>query len=463
MSRAFSFVTTLLIARFLGATQFGEYSFSLTFAAVLGTIADLGIDTIVIRELSSTERCKSSLLGNAILVKSVLTISGVVLAGVILSISSYSPAIKTLLWIASLNLFTYAPSGGLGTIFVAVHTVHLARRFVTIVDLIVRFVLTLSIGLLLLKGAPLWSILSVSVAVQLLATSIVAWRAVQLIRPTWFLDWGLIRALVREALPLALQLVLGVVVFRMDMFLLEAWKGMAEVGMYSSAVRLAESVTILGSALSTTLLPIASRMFVANPGRFGQGVRTAVTISALLMLPICILISFYSDAIISFVYSPQYLPAGKALSILIWASGFMIFNSAAATFLVASHKQWFLLRVNLCTLVLTLALNWVLIPPLSFVGASVATLGTQTLGAILYTSILLRSFHQTFPLAWKRIGLVGVAFMILVIFSTTLPILVGMTLAILAYPSLLFVFRVVSRSDVRALWTAIQTSGSPKG
>jgi O-antigen/teichoic acid export membrane protein len=141
----------------------------------------------------------------------------------------------------------------------------------------------------------------------------------------------------------------------------------------------------------------------------------------------------------------------------------MVFNSAAATFLVASHKQWVLFKVNLCTLVLTLALNWVLIPPLSFVGASIATVGTQTLGAILYTSILLRSFHQAFPSAWKRIGLVSVVFMVVVIFSTTLPTLVGMTLAILVYPLLLFVFRFASWNDVKALWTAIQTSGSSKG
>ena len=457
-SRAFSLVTTLIIARFLGATQFGEYSFALTFAAVLGTIADLGVDTIVVRELSGAEKHKSILLGNAILIKLALATTGVVLAGVIIAVSNYSPVTKTLLLIASLTLFTYAPTGGFGTIFVAVHTVNLARRFVTAVDLIARIVLISAVGLLLLGGSSLWLILLASVAIQLLGTSVVARRAVQLIRPTWSLDWGLIKTLLREALPIALHLILGAIIFRMDIFFLADWKGMAEVGMYSSAVRLAESVTILGFAISTTLLPIASQVFATNPGRFSQGIQTIFKVTALLMAPICILVSSYSDAIVSFVYSSQYLAAGKALSILIWASGLMVFNSIAATFVVAARKQLWLLGVNLCTFALTLVLNWVLIPPLSFVGASIATLGTQMLGAVLYISILLRNFHQVLPSSLKQIGLVGIVFMVVVLFSKTLPVLVGVALAILAYLPLILVFRVVSWNDVKVLWTTAQAS-----
>ena len=134
------------------------------------------------------------------------------------------------------------------------------------------------------------------------------------------------------------------------------------------------------------------------------------------------------------------------------------YNSIAATFVVAARKQLWLLGVNLCTFALTLVLNWVLIPPLSFVGASIATLGTQMLGAVLYISILLRNFHQVLPSSLKQIGLVGIVFMVVVLFSKTLPVLVGVALAILAYLPLILVFRVVSWNDVKVLWTTAQAS-----
>ncbi len=333
----------------------------------------------------------------------------------------------------------------------------------TAVDLVARAVSVLAILYLLAKGSALWWILLVSVAFQVTAALVVARRALALIVPIWSLDWGLIKTLLGQASPIAFQLVLGSMIFRMDVFMLAKWQGMEAVGMYSSAVRLAESVTLLGFVISTALLPVASQVFAPDHGRFEKGARNAFTLSALLMLPICILISSYSDGIFALVYPSQYFSANTALAILIWASGLMVFNSVAATFAVAARRQWLLFQINLGTFAFTLTANWLLIPSLSFLGASLATLGTQLLGAGLYAVALARSFKHVLPSSAKRLGILGIAFTLVVSLFKSLPAPLGVILSILAYPPLMIVLECISWKDCKVLWIAARTPNPGKG
>lgn len=72
-------VSFLLLARYLGVSQFGKFSLVLAFVELFRVMADFGVDTAVIRRLSVSEEDQSKLVGNTIILK------------LILATASYSP------------------------------------------------------------------------------------------------------------------------------------------------------------------------------------------------------------------------------------------------------------------------------------------------------------------------------------------------------------------------------------
>src|SRR5262245_45279145 len=69
VQKALAFLTTLVLARGLGRADFGIYSFVGVYVFFFGFLADLGIERVITRELSSRPRQTSELLGGAIIVK----------------------------------------------------------------------------------------------------------------------------------------------------------------------------------------------------------------------------------------------------------------------------------------------------------------------------------------------------------------------------------------------------------
>ena len=49
-ARVLSFLVTALLARYLGPSQFGEYSFALTYTMLFSLVADFGDERLIIEE-----------------------------------------------------------------------------------------------------------------------------------------------------------------------------------------------------------------------------------------------------------------------------------------------------------------------------------------------------------------------------------------------------------------------------
>ena len=75
----------VLVARYLGPTQFGELSFAVAFVALFGAVSSLGLDSIVTRELVRDPAKMNSLLGTSFWLK---------LMGAVLSIIFIIVALK---------------------------------------------------------------------------------------------------------------------------------------------------------------------------------------------------------------------------------------------------------------------------------------------------------------------------------------------------------------------------------
>ncbi len=56
LSYLLAFFYTIAIARYLGADGFGILSFALAFTSILGILADLGLTTLTVKEVTKNTR-----------------------------------------------------------------------------------------------------------------------------------------------------------------------------------------------------------------------------------------------------------------------------------------------------------------------------------------------------------------------------------------------------------------------
>ena len=57
------------VARYLGPTDFGEFSYILSFVGIFSVLATLGLDSIVVRELVAENIDEGKIIGTAFLLK----------------------------------------------------------------------------------------------------------------------------------------------------------------------------------------------------------------------------------------------------------------------------------------------------------------------------------------------------------------------------------------------------------
>ena len=79
-----AFIWTILMARYLGVSNYGIFGFATSFTAILAVTVDLGINTHVIRHVATDYDSAPKYLGNAMPLKSIFGIGTMILTLIIL-------------------------------------------------------------------------------------------------------------------------------------------------------------------------------------------------------------------------------------------------------------------------------------------------------------------------------------------------------------------------------------------
>ncbi|MBI4831363.1 MAG: oligosaccharide flippase family protein [Candidatus Lindowbacteria bacterium] len=101
----------ILIARYLGAQDFGKYAFVVALVSFFGCFVDMGLDNIIIRETAKGR--EGDFFGAALLIRSAASVFTLALLGVAVEILDLSPEITKAAWLAFVTLVV-AKQVGLG-------------------------------------------------------------------------------------------------------------------------------------------------------------------------------------------------------------------------------------------------------------------------------------------------------------------------------------------------------------
>ena len=366
---AISLIVTIYLARHLGTVGFGKYNFVFAYLAFFSILTDLGLQKILIREMSRDESIAPKLIGNAYIIRSILTIFALVLAMIIITSMSYPADTTTYVYIAAFTLLFVSFSDFYATIFQA----NLRMEYNMFAKLIYKI---LSAGLILwiiFSHGTLMQIMIVLVFSEMVKTLINYSFSRKFVKPCFAIDLELWKYILKESLPIALSSVIWVIYFRIDVVMLSIMIGDIPVGLYSAAYKLSEPLLLISGALMISLFPIMSASFKNSKDSLQKSYRLSIKYIFIIALPIAMGTTLIADKIILLIYGNQFADSISALQILIWALVFTSITPVLTHLLTAIGKQKLNTLSSALCAVLNIILNFILIPILSYNGAAIAT------------------------------------------------------------------------------------------
>ena len=113
---ALGVVSIAVLTRYLGPEDYGKYTLALMYMQLFGVLADVGLFTTAVREISKDPARTDEVVGNTITLRLGLSVVVIALAGAVSLLLPYEPEVRTAILLAGAPLLF----GMLNTSFVAI-------------------------------------------------------------------------------------------------------------------------------------------------------------------------------------------------------------------------------------------------------------------------------------------------------------------------------------------------------
>ena len=435
-------ITVWLMPRYFTETEFGGYFAAIALTNLIAILTELGMQNPLIREMTLHLDQTRHYLGNALIVRCLLSILAyaiMLVSGIIL----YTPIIVEM--IIFLGLAEIANS--IAQLYRCVFRAHEEMKYEAFTVVAERAVFLLISGAVILLGYGLVTVCQVMLAAGcvnlILSIGFTRFRFTQLrFEPSR----EIVKVLMQQALPFAVGNFLNLLYFRIDVIMLPklSSEGLDANTWYGLAYTIVNAFTILpGAFMMGALFPVLSRAWEREKGRFPSVYTFGMRWMVLTGLPFAVGLSTLSFEIAGVLF-PNYTPdevskVGAALRWLSWSGGLIFLTTAVLAVLRATDKRRAFSVLMGTTAFLNICLNLYLIPRFSHVGAAIAMVISEVYVLVVglgYISRNIVEFRKIFPVlpTLLKAGFLSVLMWIgLVLLKGILSVWVLIPLAVLFY------------------------------
>ena len=379
-----AFALRVVLARGLGDDGLGTYSLFFVAVLVAGGVANLGVGLGNIYFLNKGTYPYEALLSGSLLVLAASS----VLAWVFLA--AYSALIEPELFVSGRSYWLYAAALPAVVCYVLLTSfLHGASRFPALSAVAIVQGL---IGIAIVGGLYAADELDVFWALAGWAASFLLADALALlligldkvnikdvIRPRWEVLGQQIHYGAQGQIANLAQLFN----YRLDQFLVAAFVSRAGVGHYTVAVGLAESVWWLSSSVALVLMPRLTEM---EPERAAEMTPLACRNTLLASVVGAIALIAISPMAIDILFGDEFSPARTPLVLLMPGIVAACATRVLGSYLFSQGRIIYNTYATFIALMLTIALDFALIPPLEVEGAAIAS-------SIAYTASLIATLY----------------------------------------------------------------------
>lgn len=384
-----TFVSKVLIARFLGSVDYGMVATGFALLNIASWTALIGLHAGVARHLpryDSSDR-KRAVFSSALQIVLVTSVS----AGVALFLASPwlatavfgNPELVPVLRVFSVTIpfasFVKLTDSSIQGLKLSLPKVYLDN-------------ITLPVARFALVAVALWfgfrsAAIAVAYAASFVITALLGFyylrTRTQLF--SWYGEQSMHRELLAFSSPLIITAMFSVLLVDLDTFLVGYYWSMSQVGVYNVVYPLANLMTVFLSSFGFIFLPVISTLHRDDRDeRLATVYRTVTKWITFVTLPILLVFLLFPGLIIETAFGAEYVDGAFALSIL--AVGFFVHSILGLGWetLTAIGRTKTVMVVNVVAATANVVINVMLIPKFSIYGAAAATTASYLLLNALY-------------------------------------------------------------------------------
>lgn len=483
----FGVFTSKMLATYLTVEERGMYELVYGILAITGIIADMGLYTIAIREMSDKAKDMSKVIGNILSIRTLLCVASVVLTlGVAYIYPEWwnrGPVFQFGLLFASISTIFAILNGTVTSVLQAAYKMKqgtlsqiIGKAIAVSFMAMTIFVLFAKEGVANTQGTPFWGMQMLFIAGVVGNIVMYIYTTVQVKRVVPFnykFDLSYWKELVITSFPYGLALVFSTLYFQVDKVIIDIvlppQLADAQIGYYSAPLKIVEIFSILPQYFLNSALPLLTVYMINERAKASALISKSLGLLSMMAFPIVAggtalaysIINATNDKIYLSDLSRGFYGSDVLLQIMIFALAFSFLNALFGYVLVAIRKQYIMIFINGFALLFNVVTNFIFIPIYGIYAAAVTTVLTELLVLILGYIFARREINFHIPILSMLKTLLAAVIMGLILWyiKDTLILLLGNVLALLllgiislvVYGGLLFIFKVIDKETLSAL------------
>jgi O-antigen/teichoic acid export membrane protein len=377
-----SLAVSVIVARYLGESDFGRLSYALSFVALFGGLASLGLEFLVVRDLVAREEERDALLGTTFVLR--------LAAGIVLyvALAGYVLATQEDLVLRDSILLVGGSIVLQAFLVVELFFQSVVRARYAVYAHLASLVIFAACSLgSLAAGAGVVTFAACHLAqwVALGAGLVVAFWGREHRFSAWSFDAVLARQLFADSWPMVITAMLIPVVKNVDQVMIKELLDSQQLGNYAVAVTLTTAWNVVPVTLCTSLLPGIVEARRDDPEQYDQTLERLHRIVLGTSILAAAVASAFAEPVVALLFGDRFPGAGAAFQIHVWSIVPRSAGVISSYWLVVEGLQRLYPLRPIAGLVVLAGSFLVLVPGMGIRGAAAAVvLSTLVSGQLLY-------------------------------------------------------------------------------
>lgn len=375
-----SFIIGMISARYLGPSNFGVINYAAAIIAFFTSIANLGMEGVLVNEFTRKEYKNSEVLGTSLVMGLVSSIISSILVVLLVGVLKQWDSIMILVtFLQSLTLVFKAFN-----VFDYWFQSKLLSKYPSIIKCLSYIVMSAyKIFLLVTNKSVIWFAFSLGVDTLAIALGLLFYYFVIEKGEIGF-NRRLIWHILVQSSPFILSGLVSVIYTQMDKVMIEQFlNDSAQTGLYSAALTVCTTWLFLPQAFITSARPVILGMKNRNDSRYIVRLKQLYSFIIWGCIAVAAAITICAPIIIKILYGDAYAAAANTLRIVIWYTVFAMIGTARGIWILCEKKNKYVWRYLIVGSIVNVILNACLIPYLGITGAALATVFAQFTSAII--------------------------------------------------------------------------------
>ena len=381
ISIAFGFISSILIARGLGAYNQGQFSFYLLVFGLIATYGHFGITTSISFFIKKTKHSKTDVINTNL---SFLILLSLFYFAFIFFFqkSIFGNNNYLILTIWTFYYISLLIGTCLVNIYVAEEDIFISNKYANI------SILFKVIAVLILFLTHNITVVSVSIIYALIELVKMLLMFINLkIKYSFCVKYNILKEELKFGIPLYLSGLFLYLNYRADQVMIKYYIGESALGIYSLSVTLAELAKMVPDSVASAF---TGKLYNCKEEEKKRIVIMTIKFSFYATVLISI-IGMCCKPLIGILYGKEFIGAGLSMIILLIGIPFLAVGKVASVYYYTNGKTKMHMNISLSVLIINLLLNFYIIPKYGIYGAATTSTVSYIVYAVLYVFFLRKS------------------------------------------------------------------------